>query len=300
MIILRIFKEGLELFKTRPLITITNIFIIFLTGLLIFASIIGYHFIDEGIKYVRTKLDFAIYFKEDASREDIQKLKGILENFNGVDKVEFITKEKAFEEFQSRFLSNPSIVRALSELNINPFVDYLIVKSNDPIVYEEIAKYLENSPYRAIIDFLTYSENRNVINRFIKVSNQLKYFLFLAAILLLSFSSLIIFNSTVLAIYSQKDEIEVLKLIGAPSYFIRLPFLISQLISTIIGFLISQGVFIFLLIKTRNFWSSILVTLNPELFYFNNFWTINLIILAFLSIITIVSTSLAIQKYLKI
>lgn len=300
MVILRIFKEGLELFKTRPLITLTNIFIIFLTSFLIFASIIGYHFIDESIKYVKTKLDFAIYFKENASRDDIQKLKGILENFNGVDKVEFITKERAFEEFQSRFISNPSIVKALSELKINPFVDYLIVKSNDPVVYEEIAKYLENSPYRAIIDFLTYSENRNVINRFIKVSNQMKYFLFLSTVLLLSFSSLIIFNSAVLAIYSQKEEIEVLKLIGAPNYFIRLPFIISQFLSTIIGFLISQGVFILLLIKTRNFWGNILVTLNPELFYFNNFWKINFIIAGFLAIITIVSTSLAIQKYLRI
>ena len=300
MVILRIIKEGWELFKTRPLITLTNIFIVFLTSFLLFSSILGYYLINEGINYVKTKLDFTIYFKESADREDIKKLKGILENFNGVDRVEFITKEKAFEEFQARFLSNPSIVKALSELKINPFVDYLIVKSNDPTVYEEIAKYLENSPYRAIIDFLTYSENRNVINRFIKISNQIKYFLFLTAILLLSFSSLIIFNSTVLAIYSQKDEIEVLKLIGASSYFIRLPFIISQIISSFIGFLISQGILILVLIRTRGFWENILVSLNPELFYFKNFWTINLITLAFLFLITIISTTLATQKYLKV
>lgn len=299
-IIIRILKEGFNLFKTKTLISLANIFIAFLTTLLIFIMILSYYIIDEGLEYVKTKLDFTVYFKENANKDDINKLKNILENFQGVERVNLITKEIAWEEFQTKFLANPTIVRVLNELKINPLVDYLIVEASDPKVYEDVANYLEHSPYRAIIDFLTYSENREVINRFIKVSTQLKYGLLIFLILIGAFNALVIFNSTLLTIYSQKDEIEVFRLIGAPNYFIRLPFIISQLISSIVGFLIAQGLFILILIKTRDFWKNILTTLNPEIFYFVNFWQINLGLLLFLFLITIISSSIAIQRYLKI
>ncbi|MEM5881814.1 MAG: permease-like cell division protein FtsX [Candidatus Aenigmatarchaeota archaeon] len=300
MLIIRILREGFGLFRNKTLISLVNIFITFLTTLFIFIVVISYYVMNEGIEYVKTKLDFTVYFKENTSREDINKLKNILENFQGVRRVNFITKETAWQEFQTKFLANPTILKALNELKINPFVDYLVIKADKPEVYEEVASYLEHSPYRAIIDFLTYSENREVINRFIKISTQLKYSLAIFLILIVGFNALIIFNSTLLSIYSQKEEIEIFRLIGAPNYFIRLPFLISQLISLIIGFLLAQGVFILILIKTRGFWRNILVTLNPELFYFINFWQINLLLFFFLFLITIISSSIAIQKYLKI
>ncbi len=300
MIILRIFKEGFELFKTKPLISLVNTFITFLTTLFLLFFILIFYVINEGIDYVKSKLDFTVYFKENVQREDIDRLASILGNFNGVDKVIFVTKERAFEEFQRKFIANPTIIKALNELKINPFVDYLIVRANDIKVYEDISKYLENSPYRAIIDFLTYSENKEVINRFVRISNQIQLGLTLFVILICIFTSLIIFNSTLLTIYSQKDEIEIFRLIGAPNYFIRLPFIIFQYICGFLGFLIAEGVFVFFLIKTKDFWKNILITINPNTFYFVNFWNINFAILTFLFIITTISTSLAIQKYLKI
>lgn len=300
MLLGRIFKEGFELFKTKNLISLVNVFIFFLTTFFILFFILIYYVINEGTDYVKTKLDFTVYFKETTSREDIDKLISILESFNGVDKVIFVTKERALEEFQRKFITNPTIVKALNELKINPFVDYLIVRADNVEVYEEISKYLESSPYRATIDFLTYSENKEVINRFIKISNQIRLALILFIILIGIFASLIIFNSTLLTIYSQRDEIEIFRLIGAPNYFIRLPFIIFQYISGFLGFLIAEGLFILFLVKIRDFWKNILVTINPEIFYFVNFWNINIAILIFILIISTISTSLALQKYLKI
>lgn len=300
MLILRIFKEGFELFRTKTLISLVNIFIVFLATFFILFFVLIYYVINEGTEYVKTKLDFTIYFSENTSREDIDKLKSILESFNGVDKVILITKERALEEFQRKFIANATIMKALNELKINPFVDYLVVRAQDAKVYEEIAKYLENSPYRATIDFLTYAENKEVINRFIRISNQIRLALSFFIILICAFTALIIFNSTLLTIYSQKDEIEIFRLIGATNFFIRLPFLIFQYICAFLGFIIAEGAFLFLLIKTRTFWKNILITINPEAFYFANFLNINLAIFTFVIIITTISTSLALQKYLKI
>jgi len=300
MILLRLIKEGWEIFKKRKLITFVLVFISFLTSFLILSGLIVFNFSNELIEFLKSKLDFSVYFKEEASREDINKLKNILENFNGVEEVVFITKETAFEDFQKKYIANPIITKSLVELNINPLVDYLVIKAKDTKVYNDIANYLESSPYRAIIDFLTYSENKNVIERFIKASAQLKFLVLIFLILILIFTFLIILNLTLLTIYSQKEEIEILRLVGAPNYFIRLPFIIFNFLCSFIGFLVAEGLFILLLIRTNNFWKQLIANLNPQLFFYENFFLINFTLLAFIIFINLVATLLSMSKYLKV
>jgi cell division protein FtsX len=130
-------------------------------------------------------------------------------------------------------------------------------------IYSDIASYLETSPYRVLIDFTTYSENKRVIDRFASVSNYLNLVILIFSVVILLFTFLIVFNLTLLSIFSQKDEIEVLRLIGAPNYFIRLPFIVFNLISSILGFIIAQIFFVFFIFKTSDFWKQLLITLQP-------------------------------------
>ena len=298
--IIKSFVEGWILFKKRKLISFVLVFISFLLSSFILSGIFIYYLSNEIVSYLRSRLDFSIYFKEETNREDINKLKNILEGFNGVKEVIFITKESAFEEFQKKYIANPSIVKSLIELNINPLIDYLIVRADDVKIYSDIASYLETSPYRVLIDFTTYSENKRVIDRFASVSNYLNLVILIFSVVILLFTFLIVFNLTLLSIFSQKDEIEVLRLIGAPNYFIRLPFIVFNLISSILGFIIAQIFFVFFIFKTSDFWKQLLITLQPINFYLNNFWLINLAILGFLLITNIIASTLAIQRYLKI
>jgi cell division transport system permease protein len=298
--IIKSFVEGWILFKKRKLISFVLVFISFLLSSFILSGIFIYYLSNEIVSYLRSRLDFSIYFKEETNREDINKLKNILEGFNGVKEVIFITKESAFEEFQKKYIANPSIVKSLIELNINPLIDYLIVRADDVKIYSDIASYLETSPYRVLIDFTTYSENKRVIDRFASVSNYLNLVILIFSVVILLFTFLIVFNLTLLSIFSQKDEIEVLRLIGAPNYFIRLPFMVFNLISSILGFIIAQIFFVFFIFKTSDFWKQLLITLQPINFYLNNFWLINLAILGFLLITNIIASTLAIQRYLKI
>jgi cell division transport system permease protein len=298
--LLRIIKEGWELFKRRKIITFANIFVTFLMSIFIFIGIFSNYFLNESIEYVKNRLDFSIYFKDDANKEDILKLKNIIENFQNVEKVTYVTKEEALASFQKKFISNPVLVKALNELKINPFVDYIIVRAKTPESYDEIAKYVENSPYRAIIDFLTYSENRNAILRFIHFSNYLKIFVNAFIGIILLFSLLIIFNLTLLAIYSQKEEIEIFKLIGASNFFIRTPFILSNFLASFVGFLLAEFLIFVILIRIKNFWTNILYSFNPLAYYLENFWMINLGILGFLLISILISSFIALQKYLKV
>jgi len=298
--LLRIFRESWDLFKRRKIITFANIFITFLMAIFIFLGIFSYYFLNESIEYVKNRLDFSIYFKDEADKNDILKLKNIIESFQNVERVEYVTKEEALVQFQQKFISNPVLVKALNELKINPFVDYIIVRAKTPEAYDEIAKYVENSPYRAIIDFLTYSENRNVILRFISFSNYLKFFVLIFIGIILLFSLLIIFNLTLLSIYSQREEIEIFKLIGASNFFIRTPFIFSNFISSLIGFILAEILILIILVRTQSFWTKILYSFNPLNYYLGNFWTINLAILGFILISVFISSLIALQRYLKV
>jgi cell division transport system permease protein len=300
MVLLRIINQGLDLFYKKKTITIVNVFMIFLMSLFLFSGIFGYYIINETIKSIKDRLDFSIYFKADTSKEDIDKLKNILENFPNVKEVKYVTKDIALEKFKKESLANPTISEALKELNKNPLVDYLIVKADDPNVYSEIAKYIEQSPYRATIEFLTYYENQKAIQRFISLSNYVKLLITVFSILISAFVFLIIFNLTTLTIYSQKNDIEVYRLVGAPNYYIALPFGIFNIISAFLGFILSEACVILVLIRTDNFWNKIVSSLNPNLFFYQNFFIINLSIFGFILLINIISSLIAIQKYLKI
>jgi cell division transport system permease protein len=300
MILLRIINQGIDLFFKKKTITIVNVFMIFLMSLFLFSSVFGYYILNETINSIKERLDFSIYFKADTSKEDIDKLKNILENFPNVKEVKYVTKDIALEKFKKESLANPVIGEALKELNKNPLVDYLIVKADDPNVYSEIAKYIEQSPYRAVIEFLTYYENQKAIQKFISLSNYIKVLIIVFLILISTFVFLITFNLTILTIYSQKDDIEVYRLVGAPNYYIASPFIIFNIISAFLGFILSEGCLVLVLIKTENFWNKIVSSLNPSIFFYQNFFMINLSIFGFILLINIISSLIAIQKYLKI
>jgi cell division transport system permease protein len=233
------------------------------------------------------------------SKEDILKVQKVLASFPGVTEVNFIPQEVALKKFQEEAKSNPVIAKALKELQANPLVDYLIVKAENPEVYPKIVDYLEKSPFKAYIDYITYFENQKVIKKIISLSNRLKLFITALIVVILIFSSLIIFNTALISIYSQKEEIEILRLIGAGSWFIRGPFFVNIFIFSFLGYIISLAILILFLIKTENFWPAILPNFQPSIFISEHFFMLNLLILGLILLINLASTWISMIKYLK-
>jgi cell division transport system permease protein len=299
-ILIKIIKNGYDLINQEKLITLINLGTVVIVSLLIWLGIMGFYFINQLIAYVEERLDFAVYFKPNIQREEILKIQKIIENFAPGINVEFIAQETALEKFKKEAKTNPIINRALTELQSNPLVDYLIIKANSPEIYPKIADYLDRSPYRAYIDYVNYSENQKVIKRIISISNQVQVFVVGIIIIILIFSALIIFNTVLSSIYSQKDTIEVLRLVGASNWFIRGPFWVYIFLISIIGCLIGLGIVVITLMKTSNFWPTLIPGLSPSTFIFENFFFLNLLSFGIILIINIIATIFALEKYLKI
>jgi cell division transport system permease protein len=295
----KIIVSGYELFWQEKTISLVNIGNTILVSVFIWAGILSFYFLNQMINYLKERLDFSIYFRYDVSKEDILKVQKVLASFPGVTEVNFIPQEVALKKFQEEAKSNPVIAKALKELQANPLVDYLIVKAENPEVYPKIVDYLEKSPFKAYIDYITYFENQKVIKKIISLSNRLKLFITALIVVILIFSSLIIFNTALISIYSQKEEIEILRLIGAGSWFIRGPFFVNIFIFSFLGYIISLAILILFLIKTENFWPAILPNFQPSIFISEHFFMLNLLILGLILLINLASTWISMIKYLK-
>jgi len=298
--LIKIIKYGYDLFWQEKVISVINIGTTILVAFFIWFGFLSFYFFNQMISYLQERLDFSIYFKTTISREDILKLQKILQEFPGVKEVEFVPQDVALEKFQKETKTNPVIAKALKELGSNPLVDYLIVRAENSEVYPKIADYLEKSPYKAYVDYTTYFENQRVIKRIILLSNQIRFIISTLVIVILIFSALIIFNTALASIYSQKESIEVLRIIGAGNWFIRGPFFVYLFINSFLGYLISLGILVLFLMRTENFWPAIVSNFQPSLFISENFFVLNLIAFGIILLINYISTFIALEKYLKI
>ncbi|GIW67565.1 MAG: cell division protein FtsX [Candidatus Parcubacteria bacterium] len=296
----KILKYGYDLFWQEKIISLINIGTTILVALFLWFGFLSFYFFNQMIAYLQERLDFSIYFRSNINREEILKLQKILQNFPGVKEVEFVPQEVALKKFQQEARANPVITRALKELQTNPLVDYLIVRTDNSEIYPQIADYIEKSTYRAYIDYISYFENQKVIKKIISISNQTKFLISILLIVILIFSALIIFNTILASIYSQREEIEVLRIIGAGNWFIRVPFFIYILIFSFLGYIIALGTLILFLMKTEDFWPTIVSNFQPSIFIADNFFVLNGIAFGLILLINFVSAFIAMEKYIKI
>ncbi|OGM89865.1 hypothetical protein A2108_01020 [Candidatus Wolfebacteria bacterium GWA1_42_9] len=175
----------------------------------------------------------------------------------------------------------------------------LNIKARDSEEYPVIAGYLNNDSIKPFVNKVSYSQNAAVINRLNKIlSISRKGGLALTAIMTL-IAILITFNTVRLAIYSSRESINIMRLVGGSNFFIRSPFLVEGMIygviSAVISLLVITPVVYFvspyasIMVPELNLWGDFLSGLIPLLFYQ----------LLFGVGVGLVSSFIAIGKYLK-
>jgi cell division transport system permease protein len=296
----KVIKYGYDLFWQEKVLSLINIGAAIMIAAFIWFGFLSFYFFNQMIDYLQGRLDFSIYFKTNINRDEILKLQKILQEFPGVKEVEFVPQDTALIKFQREIKTNPVIAKALKELGSNPLVDYLIVRAEKSDVYPKIADYLEKSAYKANVDYTTYFENQRIIQKIISLSNQLKFVISALIIIILAFSSLIIFNTVLVSIYTQKDSIEILRLIGAGNWFIRGPFFVYLTLTSFLGYVLFLGILVLSLMKTENFWPTIVSNLQPSIFISENFFILNFVAFGIIILINYLATFLALEKYMKI
>ena len=198
------------------------------------------------INDLREKVDVTVYFVPEATEEQVFEFRDLLTDLSQVREVVYVSKLVALEEYRKRHENDVDILRGLDILNENPFRARLSIYADQSSDFESIARFLENEDIfsnnpTAIIEKIDYYQNREIINRLTSVIDTATFFSQLIIALLVFITFLILFNIIRLIIYLSRDEIKVMRLIGAKDWYIRFPFLMSGAVYGFIGSVIAMA-----------------------------------------------------------
>jgi cell division transport system permease protein len=303
----RVFKASLQNVMRNIWLTVATALIMIMTLLVIlflyFANVFGL----EVIKSVEQKIDLSVVFRDEADISSIEVLKGDVESWKDVKAVKVISSDEALEIFRQRNKDKPFIEESLKELGDNPLPASMFVVANEPSSYESIASRLSMEHYTSIIEEVQYEDSRAVIERLVTVISTVKNAAIIATVVFALLVILIMYNTVRLAIYSFREEIDIMRLVGASRWYIRGPFVIESVLVALVSVVIASGLAFAALQK---------VSPHLQRFFFEGYaqdtpfnilgyaisnWSTVLGIQVSVAVgLAIISSLIAVQRYLKV
>lgn len=279
------------------------VFTLFVIGLALFTGVI----LNSALQEFRDKADLNVYFTTNAAESDIFALRDSLTAQPQVASVTYLSRDEALATFRERHKNDQLTLQALEELGDNPLGAVLNVKAKDITQYDAIAKFLQGqqalgSGDPQIIDKINYFDegHRRAIDTLAQYTNTAQ----LVALVLVGFFVLmtvaITFNTLRLAIYSSREEIQVMRLVGAGQTYIRAPFVIEGILYGLVG-----GVITLLLLYPLSWWlgnstASFFGSINVFTYFITHFLLFFGVIMGSGIVLGGLASFLAVKRYLKI
>lgn len=218
--------------------TIIMVITLLLLTFLYFANIFG----AEVLRSVEQKIDLSVNFKENVQADYIQAIAKELKSRSDVEDVRIVDSEEALKIFRERHSDDPLIEESLQELEDNPLPASMYIVATDPMYYEGIAKQLQADKYSPFVQEINYENSRGVFERLINVVSSVKNVGLIMTSVFSILVVLIMFNTVRLAIYSFREEIEIMRLVGASRWFVQGPFIIEALLVAVLAVIVSTSI----------------------------------------------------------
>ncbi len=292
-------RNGFVSFASILVMTVT----LFIIGTTIFTGVI----LGSTLETLRDKADVNVYFVPGTSEEKIVELRASLQALPEVSKVDYVSQVDALAAFKARHANDQLTLQALDELQSNPLGAVLNIKAKDISQYDSIANFLEQQQAlstgpQSIIEKVNYfdEQHRQALARLQNITASAQRIGLVVIIILILTSVAICFNTLRLAIYTSREEIGVMRLVGAGQFFIRAPFIVEGvlygLISGAVTLLLFYPLTWWLGSATEKFFGGI----NVFDYYLSNFLVFFLLIVGTGVVLGAVASYLAVRRYLKI
>jgi cell division transport system permease protein len=290
-------RNGFVSFAAVLVMTVT----LFVLGAIIFIGAT----LETSLNTLRDKVDVNVYFVTTAAEDEILALKASIEQLPEVKRVEYISREEALARFEERHKNDQLTLQALEELGENPLGASLNIKATETAQYEGIAEFLQGNNAlgtggQTIIDKVNYLQNKTAIDKLGGIINASERFGFSVMLILAIASILITFNTIRLAIYTARDEISVMRLVGASNFYIRGPFVFEGVMYGVISAFITLLFFYPLTYWLGPVTESFFGGIQLFSYYLDNFASIFALILGTGIVLGGASSFLAVKRYLKV
>ncbi len=295
----RVIKSGFMNFWRNGWVSLATILVMVVTLFVVGSLIFGRALLNSTLAQLEDKVDITVYFKTGANESEILSLKNKISKLDEVKEINYISAEKALEDFKERHSDNALITQSLDELAENPLGANLNIKAKNTSQYESITRFLEASAISSI-DKINFRQNKTIIERLSNILNASRNVGIGVTLVLSVIAVLVAFNTIRLAIYTSKDEITVMRLVGASSRHIRGPFIFEGIMYGVFAALFTMLIFYPLTLwlgpLAEKFFS------GPDLFayYVSNFFQIFAILLIVGAGLGSLSSFIATRRYLKV
>ncbi|MBU4315428.1 permease-like cell division protein FtsX [Patescibacteria group bacterium] len=190
---------------------------------------------DSVLETVGQKVEVTFYFLPNATEDIVASAQGYLRGFSQVRDVQFVSKEDALNSFTQRYQNDEVILSSLSELGENPFGHSLVVSTYSTEDFGFIVDAMETPEFSSYIKEHDFTDYQQVIEKIELLNKRIRYAGFCFAALFGLIAIMIIFNTIRVAIYVHRDEIAIMKLVGANDWFIRGPFILEALLYSLLS-----------------------------------------------------------------
>lgn len=302
----RMCRYGINNFSRNAWLTVAATAVMTITLLVVFITLSARNILVDTVSEIRDKVDMSIYVKNDISDEDVEKIQSGLEKLtSSVRRVSYVSPQEARANFAQDNKASAGTLDALNEAT-NEFPGTFRISPVDINKTDELRKFVQTDPtLKKDIDPNRQpsfaGERRSAIENIGRWVGFAEKVGLVASIVFIAISSLIIFNTIRMAIFNRRDEIQMMKLIGADRNFIRGPFVVEAVVYGFIAAVVATGLGIGLLYASSEKLLSYGVVVENTLEFVTVYLGFVLLAMILLgAVIGIVSSLLATRRYLKI
>jgi cell division transport system permease protein len=297
----RIIKGGFLNFKRGGIISWAAVLVVTITLSVITMIIFLQAVLHFSLTQIKDKVDVTIYFTTSAPEDKILALENSIERLPEVADVSYTSADEVLSNFRSRHQNDYSTIASLDEIGVNPFGATLNIKTKEISQYDSIANFLKSDTALSldsadIIDHTSY--NQLVVGRLNSIISGVQKLGFLLTFYLIISSIIVAFSTIRLTIFISKEEIGVMRLVGASKMHVRGPFMVEGFIYGVVATIATMFIF-----WPISFWLGKNMTdflgIDMYGYYLSNFFQIFAIILLSGILLGAISSFLAIRRYLN-
>jgi cell division transport system permease protein len=300
----RMIRSGMQQVWRNPTVTVASLLVTTVTlciiAMLVFSNAVLSFSLDEMAK----RVDVNVYFLPNAPEEVVLDAQQRLESLPEIASVEYVSREDALVIFRERHNDDQLTLQALEELGENPLGASLNIRAHTPDQYQVIADFLEPDgglpgTVQSMIEQVNYHQNALVIKRIHHLMDTVQRMGLVLSLVFIILSLLITINTIRLAIYSSREEISVMQMIGAERTFVQGPFYVAGifygLVSSAITIVLLYPLTSWIAQQTTAFFGG----LSLFDYYISNFVWLIIMITAIGVVMSVIASAVAVRSYLR-
>ncbi|OGE81113.1 MAG: hypothetical protein A3H72_00140 [Candidatus Doudnabacteria bacterium RIFCSPLOWO2_02_FULL_48_8] len=299
----RLIRSGSTNFLRNLGVSLSATAIMVVTLFIISTVLVLYALTDLSLNNARDRVGISVYFSDSASTEEIGSAREQIQAYPGVRSITFTSKEQARDRYIERNKNRPRALEALKELDrdTDPFPNSLAITADEFSNYESIVNYIKSDRFKSYLLEDGVRDNRKIIDRLSRLTDVVRQLGIALTVVFIAVTIMVMFNTIRLTIYNRREEVEIMRLVGATNWYIRMPFIIESIIYALLATFITSLAMLLLLSLTssrietfldlKNLGGNLIRGIFPYLVVINLFTGIAL---------GVIASTIAMRRYLKI